>query len=94
MVMISSDNLIGLKAKGGKVETVQKALEARKEMVVQSFEQYLPTELDKAKAGKVVTLGDYVFLIIVSNADMDEEDVTAGITKAEELIRGNFDNLA
>ena len=94
MVMVSSDNLIGIKAKEGKVETVQKALEARKEMVVQSFEQYLPTELDKAKAGKVVTLGDYVFLIIVSNADMDEEDVTAGITKAEELIRGNFDNLA
>ena len=89
MVMVSSDNLIGIKAKEGKVETVQKALEARK-----SFEQYLPTELDKAKAGKVVTLGDYVFLIIVSNADMDEEDVTAGITKAEELIRGNFDNLA
>ena len=94
MVMVSADNLIGIKAKEGKVETVQKALEARKEMVVQSFEQYLPTELDKAKAGKVVTLGDYVFLIIVSNADMDEEDVTAGITKAEELIRGNFDNLA
>lgn len=90
MVMVSSDNLIGIKAKEGKAETVQKALEARKEMVVQSFEQYLPAQLDKAKAGKVVTLGDYVFLLIVGSSD---EDPAGDISGAEEIIRGNFDNL-
>lgn len=90
MVMVSADNLIGIKAKEGKVETVQKALEARKDMVVQSFEQYLPSELEKSKAGKVVTLGDYVFLLIVGNMDKDPASEIAG---AEELIRSNFDNL-
>lgn len=91
MVMVSADNLIGVKAKPDKVESVQKALEGQRDMVVQSFEQYLPAELDKAKAGKVVTLGDYVFLLIVGNMD---QDPAAEIAGAEELIRGNFDNLS
>jgi len=91
MVMVSADNLVGVKAKPDKVESVQKALEGQKEMVVQSFERYLPDQLDKAKAGKVVTIGDYVFLLIVGDPDKGVDSEIAG---AEELIRGNFDNLA
>lgn len=90
MVMVSSDNLIGIKAKPDKVETVQKALESQRDAVIQTFEQYLPAQLDKAKAGKVVTIGNYVFLLIVGNTD---KDLSAEIAGAEELIRGNFDNL-
>ena len=75
----------------GKVETVQKALAARQETVVKSFEQYLPSELDKAKAGKVITIGDYVFLVILGRMDKDPAAETAVI---EEMIRENFDNLA
>lgn len=88
MVMVSADNLIAVK---GKVETVQKALAARQETVVKSFEQYLPSELDKAKAGKVITIGDYVFLVILGRMDKDPAAETAVI---EEMIRENFDNLA
>ncbi len=91
MVMVSADNLIAVKAKEGKVETVQKALAARQETVVKSFEQYLPSELDKAKAGKVITIGDYVFLVILGRMDKDPAAETAVI---EEMIRENFDNLA
>lgn len=90
MVMVSADNLIGVKAKPDKVESVQKALEGQKEMMVQSFEQYLPEQLDKAQAGKVVTFGNYVFLIIVGS---EGTEAGAGIAAAEELIKGNFDNL-
>lgn len=90
MVMVSADNLIGIKAKPDKVETVQKALESQRDTVIQTFEQYLPAQLDKAKAGKVVTIGNYVFLLIVGNTD---KDLSAEIAGAEELIRGNFDNL-
>ena len=75
MVMISADNLIAVKAKEGKVETVQKALAARQETVVKSFEQYLPSELDKAKAGKVITIGDYVFLVKDNGIGMSQDFV-------------------
>ena len=58
---------------------------------MKSFEQYLPSELDKAKAGKVITIGDYVFLVILGRMDKDPAAETAVI---EEMIRENFDNLA
>ncbi len=90
MVMVSADNLIAVKAKEGKVETVQNALAARQEMVIKSFEQYLPSELDKSRAGKVITIGDYVFLVILGRMD---EDPASEVTLIEEMIRSNFDNL-
>lgn len=90
MVMVSADNLIAVKAKEGKVETVQNALATRQEMVIKSFEQYLPSELDKSKAGKVITIGDYVFLVILGRM---EEDPASEVTLIEEMIRSNFDNL-
>lgn len=91
MVMISSDNLIAVKAKEGKAEEVQKKLEERKEFQVASFEQYLPDQYDKAKEGKVFTVGDYVFLVMIAGEDHYEaSEIAADIAAAEATIRDSF----
>ena len=87
MVMISADNLIGVKAKDGKLETVQKGLEDRLEFVRQSFERYLPDQKEKAAAGKVVTVGDYAFLIIAGRMD---KDPAAEVAEIEQKINDSF----
>ena len=91
MVMVSADNLIAVKAKEGKLETVQKALEDRLAFVNQSFQQYLPEQYSKAQAGKVFTVGDYAFLVIMGRMD---HDPAAEVAEIEEKIKGNFDNVA
>lgn len=87
VVNTSADNIIAIKANEGKADTVKKALEERKNAVVKNFEQYLPEQLDKAKAGKVIQRGNYVFLVIAGNSEkgMDNE-----IKRAEEIIDSYF----
>ena len=87
MVMTSADNLVGVKAKEGKVDTVKEALEGRLEFVRQSFEQYLPEQKEKAAAGKVISVGDYVFLIIAGRMD---EDPAAEVSAIEAKINDSF----
>lgn len=87
MVMVSCDNLIAVKAKEGKAEEVQKKLEARKDFEVNSFMTYLPDQYDKAQAGKVFAIGDYVFLVMIAkDAATAADDVAA----AETVIRDSF----
>lgn len=87
VVNTSADNIIGVKAKEGRADAVREALEARKDTVIKNFEQYLPDQLDKAKAGKVIQRGDYVFLVIAGDSEkgMDKE-----IKRAEEIIDSYF----
>lgn len=87
MVMVSSDNLIAIKAKEGKTEDIQKKLEARKEFEVNSFMTYLPDQLDKAQAAKVFAIGDYVFLVMIAK---DTEHAADDIAAAETVIRDSF----
>ena len=90
MVMVSADNLIAVKAKEGKLEAVQNALEDRLAFVNQSFEQYLPEQYAKAQAGKVFTVGDYAFLVIMGRMD---HDPAAEVAEIEGKIKENFDNV-
>ncbi|MEA5011035.1 MAG: DUF4358 domain-containing protein [Angelakisella sp.] len=87
MVMTSADNLIGVKAKEGKLDTVKAGLESRLEFVRKSFEQYLPSEKEKSGAGKVFTVGDYAFLVIAGRMD---KDPATEIAEIEEKIMENF----
>ncbi len=91
MVMVSADNLIAVKAKEGKLETVTKGLEDRLAFVNQSFQQYLPEQYSKAQAGKVFTVGDYAFLVIMGRMD---KDPAAEVAEIEEKIKSNIDNIA
>ena len=87
MTMTSADNLIAVKAKDGKVDEVKETLEKRLDYVRQSFEQYLPDQKEKAGAGKVFTIGDYVFLVIMGRMD---EDPVKEVSAIEEKIGGYF----
>lgn len=87
MVNVSSHNLVAIKAKEGKAETVQKKLEERKAFEVQSFEQYLQDQYDLAQSGKVFAIGDYCFLVILGRPD---EDAASEIGAIEQLIRDSF----
>lgn len=87
MINVSADNLIAIKAKEGKAEDIQKKLEERKDFEVRSFQQYLPDQYDKAQAGKVFAVGDYVFLVMIAGEDGDP---AADIAAAETVIRDGF----
>lgn len=87
MVMTSSDNVVAIKAAPGKTLEVVGALEQRKTDVVDSFAQYLPDQFEKAQAGKVITKGDYAFLLILGDY---EKGFDAEIAKAEEIINSFF----
>lgn len=90
LVNVSADNLVAIKAAEGKTESIQKELESRLDGVRQSFERYLPEQYDKAMAGKVITIGDYVFLIITGRLDEDPVEEVAAV---EKKIRESFVNI-
>ena len=51
----------------------------------------LKEQYAKAQAGKVFTVGDYAFLVIMGRMD---HDPAAEVAEIEEKIKGNFDNVA
>ena len=68
-MMISADTIVIGKVKSGEMDAVKEELEAVRARTQQSFEQYLPEPLERAKNGRVVTSGDYVMLIISGDND-------------------------
>lgn len=94
MSITTADNFIVIKANDGKVTEVEDALYARLEYVRKSFEQYLPIPREKANAGEVLTIGNYVFLIIMGSNDMEDfetYDFAADVELVEEKILSYFD---
>lgn len=58
----SSDNLLAVKAKEGKVENVVSGMQQRQEDIKRNFEEYLPDQYEKACTGQIVTNGDFAVL--------------------------------
>lgn len=85
---ISADNLVIVKAKSGKAAEVAEGLNKRLEDVKASFEQYLPDQYAKAQEGKVITKGDYVFLVILGG--QDSENYSQDMVAIEGIIDGFF----
>ena len=69
------------------METVQKKLEERQDAQAKEFEQYLQDQYQKVTAGKVIVIGDYVFLATLCRMDEDPATEAAYI---ETFIRGSF----
>ncbi len=86
-VNTSADHIIGVKVKKGKVDTVRKALETRKEEVVKNFKEYLPDQYDKAQAGRIIEKGNYLFLVIAGDSEKGYDNQ---LNRAEEIIGGYF----
>ncbi len=84
----SADHLLAFKVKDGHMEDVRKALEARREAIIQGFEESLVAELDKARNATIVEKGNYLFFVIAGNAsgDLDKE-----VNRAQELIESYFE---
>lgn len=61
------------------VSTVKAALQSRKDSVVQQFQQYLPDQLEIAKAGVVGSSGNYVYLILDPNASSMESALVSAL---------------
>lgn len=87
MSIASADSLMAVQAVPGKVEAVQQALEARLAFVRKSFEGVDQEAYAKAQAGRVVTKGDYVFLIIAGRPGQDPAEECAAV---ESAIDGYF----
>ncbi len=68
-MMIRADTVLVGKVKSGKLSQAKEGLEACRQRTIQNFENYLPSPLEMAKNGKVVTNGDYVMLIISGDND-------------------------
>ncbi len=84
----SADHLLAFKVKKGHMEEVRKALETRREAIIQGFEESLVAELDKARNATIVEKGDYLFFVIAGDAgaDLDKE-----VNKAQEIIESYFE---
>ncbi|MEG1858618.1 MAG: DUF4358 domain-containing protein [Pseudoflavonifractor sp.] len=63
-MVINADTVIIAKANPGKLDAVKADLTAQQERTIKNFETYLPAPLEMAKAGKVVSVGDWAMLII------------------------------
>ncbi len=94
---ISGDTLVLVKAKPGRAQAVADALEQRRRDIIDQFKQYPVNFMDvKSEAAKVVTEGDYVFLILMGDINIpDGEDASlemaqAEVERAEKAIRSVF----
>ena len=75
MMSAQVDTFIAVHAKSGKKTEVEKALKAYQSYLINDSFQY-PMNLPKVNASKVVTVGDYVFFVMLGkiNSDLDADE--------------------
>lgn len=74
MISVSVDTFIAIKAKEGKADTIEEALNSYRKNLVENSMQY-PMNLAKVNASEVVRHGDYLFFIMLGKFD-DRDDAT------------------
>ena len=84
----SADHLLAFKVKDGHVEDVKKALEARREAIIQGFEESLLEQLEKARNATIVEKGNYVFFVIAGDV---QNDADKEANKAQDIINSFFE---
>lgn len=76
MISANIDTFIAIKAKSGKAGAVASALNAYKDSLLDGAMMY-PSNMPKAQAAKVISHGDYVFLVMLGAAgDMEADEET------------------
>lgn len=70
----NADNFIIVKVPNDKLAVVKKALEQRRQDVIDSFKNEMPDEYNKAKASKIIQKGDYLIYICVGVAENNSYD--------------------
>ncbi len=97
MISMNVDNFIGIKAKNGKADEIEKALEDWRDYLIENSMQY-PMNIAKVNAADVVRHGDYVFFILLGKYDgrddaTEEEQLDFAkdeVRKVEDVIAGFF----
>lgn len=93
MSMANSDALFAVKAKEGKVDVVQQALEKRLSDLIVQYEFYpVNGSYDRAKAGEVYVKGNYVFLIVVGVLPA-QSDGTADFDADVQMTKETIDSM-
>lgn len=85
MMSVHVDTFVGIEANEGKVDEVEKALNAYKEKLVSDSMQY-PMNLPKIEASAVQKVGNYVFFMILGEIPMDAETEEAQLEAAKAEI--------
>lgn len=85
MISVNVDTFVAIKAKSGKADAVEEALNAYRDKLVNDTMQY-PSNLPKIQGSKVYKQGDYVFFIMLGEIPMEvlDESDEAAIKAAEE----------
>lgn len=84
----SADNILVVKAAEGKENVIVRALQQRKQDVVDNFEKNLPNEYNKAKAARIIEKNDYVIYLCVGI--MENNSYNKSLDNAENIIDGYF----
>lgn len=83
MISAQVDTFVAVKAKNGKTDDVEQALNKYRDSLVEDTLQY-PANQVKIQASQVVTYGNYVFFIMLGNISMDIEEEEAMLTAYSE----------
>lgn len=84
----SADHLLAFKVKEGHVEDVKKALEERRNAIVQGFEEGLLEQLEKARNATIVEKGNYLFFVIAGDV---QNGADKEVNRAKEIIDSYFE---
>lgn len=77
MMNVKASEVAIIKAKSGKLDTVKKAVEARKASLEDQWKTYLPDQYELVKKGRIVTVGDYLLFIICEDSQKVENNFKA-----------------
>lgn len=84
----SADHLLAFKVKEGHVDDVKKALEERRDAIVQGFEEGLMEQLEKARNATIVEKGNYLFFVIAGDV---QNGADKEVNRAKEIIDSYFE---
>lgn len=89
MMNVSADHFIAIKASEGNTQAVIDALQNRLKFEQDTFSQYLPGVYEKTLEGKVINIGEYVFMFILGRDDISYSEEATSI---EADIRAAFNS--
>lgn len=84
----SADHLLAFKVKEDHKKEVKEALEQRREAMIQSFEEGLLEQLEKARNATIVEKGNYLFFIIAGDV---QNGADKEVNRAKEIIDSYFE---
>ena len=84
---ISSDHILAFEIADGKVSQFRRVLEQRKLQVEKHFENFLNDQFEKARFGKIIEKGNYLFFLMIGDP---AEDIQQQVKKAEEKVNSFF----